>query len=89
MIDHHGTGTVYADHYIDANASATGEILFDVAKELMAMGAITHILWRTNLLVHQNIFWVVYWKCFSNSHSLWNIHYIAGYTFYRIVLTCF
>ncbi len=38
MIDHHGTGTVYADHYIDPAASATGEIMFEIAKELVAMG---------------------------------------------------
>ena len=40
MIDHHGTGTVYADHYIDPTASATGEIIFEIAKELTAMGKI-------------------------------------------------
>lgn len=43
MIDHHGQGTVYADHYIDASASATGEILFEIAKELLAMGAISEL----------------------------------------------
>ena len=37
MIDHHGTGTVYADHYIDPTASATGEIVFEIAKELISM----------------------------------------------------
>ena len=46
MIDHHGTGTVYADHYIDATASATGEILFEIAKELCSMGRISEIPWR-------------------------------------------
>lgn len=40
MIDHHGVGTVYADHYIDASASATGEIVFEIAKELSRMGKI-------------------------------------------------
>lgn len=43
MIDHHGMGTVYADHYIDANASATGEILFEIAKELCSKGKISEI----------------------------------------------
>ena len=43
MIDHHGTGTVYADHYIDAEASATGEIIYEIAKELLAMGRIEEI----------------------------------------------
>ena len=43
MIDHHETGTVYADYYIDPKASATGEILFEVAKELVRMGKIPSI----------------------------------------------
>lgn len=40
MIDHHGTGTIYADHYIDSEASATGEIIYTVAKKLHADGKI-------------------------------------------------
>ena len=43
MIDHHGTGTVYADHYIDPQASATGEIIFEMAKMLVEMGKISEI----------------------------------------------
>ena len=34
MIDHHGMGEVYADHYIRSGAAATGEILFDLVKQL-------------------------------------------------------
>ena len=34
MIDHHASGTPYADHYILPDAAATGEILFDLAKKL-------------------------------------------------------
>ena len=33
MIDHHGVGTVYADNYIVPEASATGEILYDILTE--------------------------------------------------------
>ncbi len=40
MIDHHGVGTVYADNYIDASAAATGEIIYTVAKKLLADGKI-------------------------------------------------
>ena len=40
MIDHHGMGTVYADYYIDPNASATGEIIYEIAKELLQKGKI-------------------------------------------------
>ena len=31
MIDHHRSGTVYADNYIDTNAAATGEIIYKLA----------------------------------------------------------
>ena len=34
MIDHHGMGEVYADHYIRPEAAATGEIMFDLVKQL-------------------------------------------------------
>lgn len=30
MIDHHGTGTPYADHLIDPHAAACGELVFDL-----------------------------------------------------------
>lgn len=40
MIDHHARGTVYADHYIDATASATGEIIYEIAKRFLAEGKI-------------------------------------------------
>lgn len=46
MIDHHGTGTIYADHYIDPDACATGEIIYEIAKELVAMGRIEAIPMR-------------------------------------------
>lgn len=34
MIDHHGMGEIYADHYIRPQAAATGEIMFDLVKQL-------------------------------------------------------
>jgi len=43
MIDHHGVGTVYADHYIDPHACATGEIIYEIAGELLRMGRIDEI----------------------------------------------
>lgn len=43
MIDHHATGTVYADSYIDPTAAATGEILYTMAKELVSMGKLEKI----------------------------------------------
>lgn len=38
MIDHHGRGEHYADYYVDANAAACGEIIFDIAEELIRRG---------------------------------------------------
>ena len=38
MIDHHGKGTPFADHFIQPLAAATGEILFDLATDLSAQG---------------------------------------------------
>jgi len=43
MIDHHASGTVYADHYIRPEAAATGEILYEIACELRRIGAISQI----------------------------------------------
>ncbi len=43
MIDHHASGTVYADNYIDAHAAATGEIIYKIAKKLLADGKIPYI----------------------------------------------
>lgn len=34
MIDHHGMGEIYADHYIRPDAAATGEIMFDLVRRL-------------------------------------------------------
>lgn len=43
MIDHHASGTVYADNYIDPEAAATGEIIYYIADRLLQMGEIDEI----------------------------------------------
>ena len=43
MIDHHSMGTVYADNYIIPEASATGEIIYEIAEKLLSDGKISHI----------------------------------------------
>ena len=48
MIDHHAMGTVYADCYIEPDASATAEIIYAIAKELVDRGKIEYI--PTNVL---------------------------------------
>lgn len=40
MIDHHGAGEPYADHYIRPEAAATGEIMFDLVKQLATDGLV-------------------------------------------------
>ena len=40
MIDHHKSGTVYADNYIDTNAAATGEIIYKLADALLMSNGI-------------------------------------------------
>ena len=47
MIDHHAKGTVYADYYIDPTASATGEIIYELAEILLRRGDIDEIPERT------------------------------------------
>ena len=41
MIDHHAMNEPYADHYIRPEAAATGEILFDLVKQLATDGYVT------------------------------------------------
>ncbi len=43
MIDHHEKGTVYADNYIAPGAPATGELIFDIAGEMLKRGAIENM----------------------------------------------
>ncbi len=40
MLDHHASGEAYADHYIRPDAAATGEIMFDIVKQLATTGHI-------------------------------------------------
>ena len=43
MIDHHESGTVYADYYVIPTAAATGEIILSLAEELLERGKISSI----------------------------------------------
>jgi len=46
MIDHHRTGSPFADNYIDPDAAATGEIIFEVAQELYSRKVLSQITKR-------------------------------------------
>lgn len=43
MIDHHGRGTPFADHWIEADASATGEMIYKLACVFLESGVIDEI----------------------------------------------
>lgn len=43
QIDHHAKGSFFADHYVDPNAAAAGEIVYALACELLKDGKITEI----------------------------------------------
>ncbi len=55
MIDHHAMGTVYADHYIDPTASATGEIIYEIAERLRERGDLSEIPHRVYEAVYAAI----------------------------------
>lgn len=40
MIDHHAVGVRYADGYVKPDSSSTGEVLYDIAEELIKQGKI-------------------------------------------------
>ncbi len=55
MIDHHGTGTPYADHYIDPAAAATGEIIYTLGKRLVERGELSEIPRRALVCIYAAI----------------------------------
>ncbi len=55
MIDHHASGTPYAENYIDASASATGEIIYELAQRLVEKGLLECISDRVKNCVYAAI----------------------------------
>lgn len=55
MLDHHASGTPYADYLIRPDAAACGEIIFDIAKELLSRGAIKTLPPRFSGLIYMAI----------------------------------
>lgn len=43
MIDHHGNGMKYADYYVRSDYAASGEIVYEIAKRLVELGALSEI----------------------------------------------
>ena len=55
MIDHHASGSVYADNYVDASAAATGEIIYELAEIFFKRGDIEQIPMRVMSCVYAAI----------------------------------
>lgn len=52
MIDHHATGERYADSYVVPDAAATGEIIYDISRELLRRGAIKKLPEHFSMLTY-------------------------------------
>lgn len=55
MIDHHASGTPYADYLVDEGAAATGEILFDLMRIWMVNNMMTNMSSRVYSLLYAAI----------------------------------
>ena len=55
MIDHHGKGIQYADGYIIPGAAATGELIFDISREMLRRGVIDKIDLDTDTAIYAAI----------------------------------
>ena len=55
MIDHHAKGEPYADYYVSPSSAATGEIVFDISRELLARGVIKSIPEKTDFCLYAAI----------------------------------
>lgn len=75
-IDHHGRGTVYADHYLVPDASATGELIFALARLWIEEGAIASIPERAATCMYAAISSDT--GCFKHSNTTPETHRIAA-----------
>ena len=55
MIDHHAKGDMYADGYIDGEASSAGELIYRLSRELVKMGRLAAIPERVDQLLYAAI----------------------------------
>lgn len=76
MIDHHGTGKVYADNFIRPEAAATAEIIFDVANYLFEQGRIPYISQRAYTCIYAALSSDT--GCFKYSNVTPRTHVIAS-----------
>lgn len=55
MIDHHGKGTAYADNYIRPEASACGEVLYEILSEVADRSGLSELPHRVKELIYTAI----------------------------------
>ena len=55
MIDHHAKGEPYADHYVAPEASAAGEIVFDISREFLKRGIVDSIPKKVDFCIYAAI----------------------------------
>ena len=76
MIDHHREGRLYADNYVRPDASATAEIIFDVANYLVEHGRIPYIPQRVYTCIYAALSSDT--GCFKYSNVTPRTHIIAS-----------
>ena len=76
MIDHHREGRLYADNYVRPDASATAEIIFDVANYLVEHGKIPYIPQRVYTCIYAALSSDT--GCFKYSNVTPRTHIIAS-----------
>ena len=76
MIDHHGAGEPYADNYIVPDAAATGEIIFDISRALVSLGALEKIPDGADRLIYAAISSDT--GCFKYSNTKPHTHRVAA-----------
>jgi len=75
-IDHHANGEEYADGYVDGTAAATGEIIYEISRELISRGVIPELPLRFYEALYAAISSDT--GCFKFSNVTPDTHRIAG-----------
>ena len=55
MIDHHERGEMYADGWVEGGRAATGEMIFELSRELFRQGRISSVPLRVDMLLYAAI----------------------------------
>ncbi len=76
MIDHHGKGTYYADHCVDPNASACGEVLYEILMKAAEMRGEAELPYEVSRLIYTAI--SADTGCFRYSNVSPTTHLIAA-----------